>query len=133
MQKSQQELLRDTLQEWGALHGRKIDEKAMEVWMRIFVNTNPRVLAYALKMVTEECERMPTPGMLTKAIARAKENLQISGTPRLTYIVGKDSNGVPCVFWSDESYTSPAYLAKDCPEGRQFMKMLAQVAGRVSP
>lgn len=124
-------MLRDTLQEWGALHGRKIDEKAIDVWMRIFVNANAKVLGRALQRVTEECERMPTPGMLTKAIARAKEELQIGEAPKVTCIEGKDSNGVPCVFWSDEPYTSPAYRAKDCPEGREFLKVLAQVAGRM--
>jgi hypothetical protein len=127
--KDSRELLRDTLQEWGALHGRKIDERAIEVWMRIFVNTNTRVLALALQTVTEECERMPTPGMLTKALAHARERLQIGDAPKLTYIDGKDSSGVPCIFWSDEPYTSPAYRAKDCAEGREFLKTLARVAG----
>lgn len=127
------ECLRDAMQNWALLHGKRIDEKAIEAWMRIFVNTNPKVLARSLQRVTEECERMPTPGMLTKAIAKAKEELQIGEKPSVTHIEGKDSNGVPCWFWSDEPYTSPAYLAKDCPEGREFMKTLAQVAGRVSP
>jgi hypothetical protein len=67
------ELLIDTLQKWGALYGRKVSEKAIDVWMEIFVNTKPEILCEALQEVTAKAERMPTPGLLTKAIQTAQD------------------------------------------------------------
>ena len=67
---SSHELLIDTLQRWAALYGRKVTEKAIEVWMDIFIRTKPEILNEALQDVTKNAERMPSPGMLTKAIDR---------------------------------------------------------------
>lgn len=65
---SSQELLVNALQEWADLHSRKVTEKATEAWIKIFVNIKPQVLSKALTEVTKKAEKMPTPGMLTKAI-----------------------------------------------------------------
>jgi hypothetical protein len=40
---------------------------------------------------------------------------------------GKDPQGVPCWIDTNGDYL---YAAKDCPEGREFLKTLARVAGR---
>ena len=49
-------------------------------WMRIFEHERPSILIDAIRMVSKECERMPTPGHLTKAIERLKEE-GASGQP----------------------------------------------------
>lgn len=43
----------------------------MQKWIELFEGTDARVLAVALDRVTRDAERMPTPGMLTKAIRAA--------------------------------------------------------------
>jgi hypothetical protein len=105
-----------------------VTDEEFDVWLRIFAGVHPDVLARALNSVTQNSERMPTPGTVTKAIAKAKEEMQIGEKPRLTCTAGKDSRGIPCVFWSDEPNV-PAYRATNCPEGRLFLSTLASVAG----
>jgi hypothetical protein len=124
------ELLRSTLNEWACLYGRKeVKDAEFDVWLRIFASERPDVLANALEKVTKECERMPSPGTLTKAIVRSREELQIRGAPPLRYSAGKDKQGVPCWYWSDDPKT-PTYRAVDCEEGRRFLATLAIVSGK---
>lgn len=58
-----------TLRAWANLYGRKLNEEAIVQWLKIFSTVDSRVLAVAIEKVTKNAERMPTPGMLTKAIA----------------------------------------------------------------
>lgn len=82
----------------------------------------------ALQKCTEDMQYMPKPGHLTKAIEEAKAELCWKEKGQLVSWQGKDANGIPCVFWSDDPRT-PAYRAVDCPEGRNFLATLAKTAG----
>lgn len=66
--KSSIELLEENLRAWCAIYGRKPTMEAIDQWKVIFTESDPSILAEALQMVTTDAERMPTPGMLTKAI-----------------------------------------------------------------
>jgi len=124
------ELLQSTVNEWTLLYGGKtLTEMEFDAWLRIFAHTRPDVLSRALEAVTRESERRPTPGILTKAIMRAKEEMHVGQKPQLTYREGRDANGTPCVFWLDDPET-PAYKAVDCMEGRNFLAILARSAGQ---
>jgi hypothetical protein len=72
--KSSAEELNSHIQAWAKLYGRELNEQAVAVWHKIFARTERSILLEALEKVTAECERMPTPGHLTKAIAQVKEN-----------------------------------------------------------
>ena len=100
--------------------------------MRIFTATPPKVLALALETLTKSSERMPTPGHLSKAIEITYEkHPELCPDRKLWGAEGKDPKGVPCIYWSDEKMV-PAYKAKDCPEGRAFLKLLREIAGKKS-
>jgi hypothetical protein len=172
--KSSLELLHSTLDQWADLYGKRLSKEAIEVWMRIFVNTDARILAPALLRVTESSERMPTPGNLSKAIAIEREKLGFAGQPgerkcaclkcegtgweivdtkqhftvEHTYHQAKrcgchpqhaqvraeleaiDDDGTPC--WIDARTGEYLYRADDCPEGREFLAKLRQVAGKMA-
>jgi hypothetical protein len=122
------ELLQDALASWAQLYGKRIGEKEAEVWARIFIKTPANILARALEYVTENAERMPAPGHLTKAIMLVKEKFpELVPKSVLTHTVGKDAKGIPCIFWSDDPLT-PAYSAKNCPEGRSFLILLSEIS-----
>lgn len=123
------EQLRDALIEWGQLYNRRLGEPEIDVWMRLFSNTHPRLLQLALEKVTKESERMPTPGHLTKALALAREQVHFGDT-RITHTEGWDRNKVPCWYWSDAP-TVPAYRPQDCEEGCEVLKRLASLADRM--
>lgn len=117
--------LKKLLSEWGLLYGRRIEPEAMDVWIRLFSSTPPKLLDTALARVTQTSERMPTPGTLQKAIDVIRSE-SISTTTARIIGDGEDRNGIPCVFWSDEP-TMPAYKANDCPEGRAFLALLGEM------
>lgn len=100
----------------------------MEVWRKMFAVTPVRLMARALQQVTESSERMPTPATVKKAIDLIldKEPWLSPNFQKLpTCVPGYDANGVPCVFWTDNP-TVPAYSAKNCPEGRVFLNLMAE-------
>ena len=47
------ELLRSTLDEWASLYNKKMLDAEAEIWMRLFRNTPPNVLALALDHLTK--------------------------------------------------------------------------------
>jgi hypothetical protein len=119
-------LLENALLEWGALYRRKFNTTELEAWKRIFIRTDPCILALALEEVTTKAERMPTPGHLTKAIAVVRDNHpELIPKTGLYFVPGKDPKGVPCVYWSDEAMV-PAYRAQDCPEGKRYLAKLKE-------
>lgn len=123
-------LLATALAEWGTLYRRKVEDAALEIWIRLFKIYRFEALTLALDRVTREAEHMPTPGDLTKAlnsIIEQKPWLGLHWKHRLSYQEGQDEKGVPCVFWSDAP-TIPAYRASDCPEGRMFLALLKDMA-----
>jgi hypothetical protein len=77
--KSSSELLRDSLVSWGQIYNRRLEDQAIEEWMKLFVNTPSRVLGRALDELTRNAERMPTPGMLTKAIGLMRQQGSFPG------------------------------------------------------
>lgn len=104
----------------------------MEVWLQMFVNYPPAVLAKALQRVTDDVDRMPVPAHLKRAINAAFEkepwlSPNFESTPKPS--PGRDAGGVQCWFWSDKPDV-PTYLAKDCPEGIGFLAEFAKVAGK---
>jgi hypothetical protein len=120
------EILKQHLEEWSLLYGRRIDSQAMAVWIKLFANTPVHILTAALTKVVAESERMPPPGMLTKAIQIIYEqHPEWVPQHKIKYRTGEDARGVECVFWSDEPDT-PAYRALDCPEGRAFIALLRE-------
>jgi hypothetical protein len=129
---SSESLLVERLRTWASLYGREISDDAITIWLDIFKNADPRVLALALEKLTAECERMPSPGSLTKQIAIIYDlHPELSKKLQLTHREGTDANGTPCWFWCDEPRV-PAYAARDCAEGKAFLKQLAITAGHVS-
>lgn len=72
------QLLRSYLEKWQALFSRRVDEKAAEVWFLIFGHHEPRRLAKALEIVTEDAERMPAPGSLKKALESARAYVAVA-------------------------------------------------------
>ena len=124
------ELLRSTLNEWASLYNKKMLDAEAEIWMRIFRNTPPKVLALALDHLTKNAERMPAPGHLTKAISLTYErHPELLSKTNLSFREGVDANGVKCIFWSDGPNV-PAYRAVDCKEGRAFLALLARTSGK---
>lgn len=126
-------MLQNTLQRWGALHGRKIEDSAVEVWMELFVNHPAQVLEIALKEASRLAERMPTPGLLTREIVKvyeAKPWLSPHFKPTPTATEGVDKDGNPCFYWSDDPNT-PAYKARECSEGRAFLALLSEMRDTV--
>jgi hypothetical protein len=118
------EYLENALVDWAALYRRNLKPAEVAVWKRIFIGTDPRILALALEEVTTKAERMPTPGHLTKAIAVVRDNHpELIPKTGLFMVPSKDAKGVPCVYWSDEAMV-PAYRAQDCPEGRLYLAKL---------
>ena len=116
------------------LHGRKISDQSIDVWVEIFREYRPEALIPALKAVKANADRMPSPGMLSKELNRVIDEKPWLGRywkDRLKAIEGHDSKGVPCKFWSDDPRT-PAYLAKNCAEGRVFVALLEDIAKRKS-
>lgn len=98
----------------------------MAVWVRLFSKTSPLVLAKALDMITLNSERMPTPATLQRAIAEIRSGVIYGGgAPRHTE--GIDRNNIPCWFWENDP-TVPAYASSDCPEGKVFLALLADIA-----
>lgn len=70
-----------SLNAFAALYNRKLNDKAIEVWLRVFRSVPAEVLTKALDRVTATCVRMPTPGEVTLAI-RAVYDSQYGGGPR---------------------------------------------------
>jgi hypothetical protein len=121
-----EECLEKALVEWAALYRRKMKDNEIAVWKRIFSATDPRILALALEEVTTKAERMPSPGHLSKAIAIVRDNHpELIPKTGLYYVLGRDSKGVACVYWSDEGLV-PAYRAQECPEGRNYLAKLKE-------
>jgi hypothetical protein len=130
--KTSTDALKERLQEWGGLYGRKIGDEAMEVWIRLFAKYPLLLLAKALDQVTRKCERMPTPGNVTRAIEMALESepwLSPHYKPNPKAMPGKDKEGVPCVYWEDEPMV-PAYAAEDCKDGRAFLELMKKFKER---
>ena len=129
---SSTELLRGFLEQWAALYGKTLNEKAIEVWLGIFCRYDVRVLAPALSELTESIDRWPMPGHLTKIISRLLENKpwlsrSYHVTPKASE--GKDKDGVPCWYWSDKP-NEPTYRAVDCSEGLVFLAEFAKLSGK---
>lgn len=139
MQSGSVELLSESLQAWGALYSRKLPERAIEIWVQIFRDIDPRVLADALQLVTKTAERMPTPGHLTKAISEVREKRGVgSGEVVATYTFPKNVAIDPeideqVIVAIDPNPETPSrklmFAAKDCPEGREFLNALHRFAG----
>jgi hypothetical protein len=124
--KSSRELLQSTLSDWALLYGRTLSESEVEQWLKIFERYQVQLLSLALGYVTENSERMPAPGHLTKAVILMYErHPELVNHDKLVGYEGKDANGIACLYWSDETMV-PAYKAKDCAEGRAFLAKLAE-------
>jgi len=67
------ELLRRYLKTWEGLHGRQLPPDALDAWLEVFRKADYDVLARALEIVTARAERMPVPGMVSKAMDEAHE------------------------------------------------------------
>ena len=128
------ELLVEYLQKWSALHSKQLSDAALEAWLEIFLNTNPKYLAPALDAVTKNAERMPTPGHLTKAISKAREELSFGVTdkPRIypRVVVPDPETGEMVNAWRDPDTNEIMFNAHDCPEGREFINKLSEIAER---
>lgn len=174
MMQQSQRALEDSIKSWGLVHHKKMESRTIEKWLEIFSTTEPRVLTRALDVVTKTAERMPTPGMLTKAIAGIREELgaaviqhgerqctcrECHGTgykiviDTFEYAIGERyvkasrcdchpehaavRGEIPAVdqerdmCWIDARTGDYLYSASNCPEGRAFLKTLAQVAGKL--
>jgi hypothetical protein len=55
------------------MHSREYKQEAIDAWIRTFRDIDPMTLKRALQIVTARADRMPNPGMLTKAIDEARE------------------------------------------------------------
>jgi len=70
---SAESLLVTALREWSLLYGKAIKDEAIEVWMRVFKSYPVAALSVALEKVTENAERMPTPGGLKRELEKVIE------------------------------------------------------------
>lgn len=73
---AQRELLLRNIKIWEGLHGRTLPPGAIDAWVTSFQRTKYELLQRALEMLTAEADRMPVPGMLKKAIAAARSEVQ---------------------------------------------------------
>lgn len=129
------QLLRNTLFEWAALYGKKLENAEVEAWLRIFVKTKPCVLEKALDQVTRNADRKPTPGHLTKAIQEVLSTIPADGVTPYSYLkmVAKDFDTgqmVNAIVYDNEPGVV-CYRATDCREGREFLNVLAKLQKRV--
>lgn len=167
-------VMSNALNVWCALYNRKVTDKAMDIWLRLYSPIDAQVLTKAVDRVTRAAVRMPTPGDLTKAILDVYEG-ELGGGPRRVeadpdcsyckgtgFLVGerRDAYGsvaVKCKCRTEDRHTQvqrgqrhyidkvgedpgqpghkigvrydpvsneTLYLAKDCPEGREFLAAL---------
>jgi hypothetical protein len=125
---SSENLLIEHIKAWGDLYGRRLGVEAAQRWFEIFSNVPPAILEEALVKVTAECERFPTPGHLSKAIAVVREKYPV---PLHSVNMGplmRDAKGTRC--HKDLSTGELLYRANDCKEGRLFLLKLAELSGK---
>lgn len=132
-----EELLRLSLVQWSEAYGRKLKPSTIDWWLRLFEKESPSLLAKAIQKVSLTCERMPSPGHVTKVLSELKESLPSAPSVQYSYrrTVAKDSEtgeDVDAIVYDHDPNTI-CYRAPDCPEGRAFLNQLAAFQSKQRP
>lgn len=135
-QKSE-ELLLNAVTSWAEIFGRKLKPETAKWWLRLFGHDKPTLLARAIEIVTKNCERMPSPGHLTKELEVLKACLPSPPSTQYSYrkVVGRDSETgdmVDAIAYDHDPETL-CFKATDCLEGREFLNFLAKWQGKQTP
>ena len=114
------------LEMMGEAIGKTITDQKRKVWHRLFDSFHGPALGKAFRYVCDYYDRFPS--------AKEFRELVLSFSPSKNSAPSiirndHDEEGKPCVYWSDEPGV-PAYATKNCPEGRSFLKLMAQWSGR---
>lgn len=110
----------DTLE--GVFRG-NISQETRDIWKSFLEKCDRGAIFKSVQEICKREDRMPS---LAKILHYVRVYTKIE---LLSYKTGFDEKGTPCVYWSDAPRT-PAYRATHCPEGKQFLALLAQFAGK---
>lgn len=124
--RSDAEVIRDRVEMLGGIFGRKVTEPLIAVFQDVLRGYPVSVLKNSFTKAESQCERMPTPKMM-RAICNEEMPSQAW---KYQYRPTVDRDGIKC--WIDpdppNKHEELLYRAEDCPEGREFLAKLGEIA-----
>lgn len=115
---------------WNTLEGvfrGRIANETRNMWQMQLSHFSHASLLAAITAICKEQDKMPS---LAQIMRYTRTKLPFTHVPR--HRVGVDRDGVACWYFEAMRLTDkanePHYAANDCPEGREFLSKLRQVA-----
>lgn len=107
-----------------AVFGKKENSDLVAVFKRHLNRYSTWILGKAFTRAETELDRFPT----VRWLVGACEQLKPSSVWKYSYKESVDADGVPCKI--DPESGDKLYLPQNCAEGRKFLKVLAELAGK---